>query len=187
MKRITDDRGLLPYGAPVALSKWQHAQVKKERDELSFEQVCAGARETVERKMRGQKLTGKPRLRIFPRKTAPEAGNWYVLYVGRWFIRCKSWENLVRRAAYGPWTKMPSEYTPYRKPNRSRSGELCYPNGEVVLQLTDVRRDRDGRVVSGAVVNGAWDLRADHAEGVFWSTAFPERRYGTDLFIGWAK
>lgn len=115
MSRFVDDLGrVLPGALPMRGNRAAWAQITRERKAITFENVCALATQVVAKKLSYAKTAEKPRLRILPRKDRTGEGNWYVLRAGRWYIRSKTWNGLVRRAAYGPWSRMAHEREAYK-------------------------------------------------------------------------
>lgn len=133
MRRLTDDKGLLLHGRPTDRSGpafW--AQINRERKTLPIAAVEQAAVEHIARKMARQNLPGKPRMRIFPKRNGQ--GFWYVLYVGRYYIRASTCSSVIRRAAYGPWSDMGSQRRAYAPPKRAGRAE---PE-----ELADVKNDK---------------------------------------------
>lgn len=164
------------------------ARENQRRKELPENEVRHLAARQIERRL-GWGKTGdkKPRLRVFDQ---PRGRIRFVLYAGRYFIRATTWERLVYRAAFGPWSKTPTQFVkrkaprpPCTKPTATiRHGRCGTP-----MLLVGVKRDELGRVLSGWVDNGAWQLVADHEQQVFWSEEYPNRKTSMANFNGWDR
>lgn len=66
-----------------------------------------------------------------------------------------------------------------------KTATILRSSSELAMQLSGVKRDKLGRVVSGFVENGGWHLSADHGERVFWSDNYPDRKTSMADFKGW--
>lgn len=165
------------------------AQLNRERKATPPEELRKLAKRQVARRLTLSKSDEKKaRLRVFPH---PRSGIRFVLYAGRWFIRAQTWERLVFRAAFGPWTKTPPQVTKQRKaprpPCTKPTATIRHASSDRPMQLTSVKRDGHGRVVSGYVENGGWQLSADHERQVFWSDEHPELKTCMANFNGWDR
>lgn len=90
------------------------AQENRRRQQLPEREVLRLAAAQVERRLTwGKSGEKKPRLRVFDTKSP--GGIRYVLYAGRYFIRARSWERVIYRAAFGPWSKTPPQITKQRR------------------------------------------------------------------------
>lgn len=78
-----------------------YAQESARRKDLPQAELEQAAREGVAVRLGLTPGQSRPRLRVF---SPPRASIRYVLSVGRWFIRARSWHGLLARAAFGPWT-----------------------------------------------------------------------------------
>lgn len=165
------------------------AGIQARRKQMLQADVLRLAAQQIERRLAwGKSGEKKPRLRVFDQ---PRGQIRFVLYAGRYFIRATTWERLVYRTAFGPWSKTPPEFTkrkgprpPCTKPTAAirHSGK-----GSTAMLLVGVKRDELGRVVSGWVDNGAWRLVADHEQQVFWSEEYPNRKTSMANFKGWDR
>lgn len=165
------------------------AGIQAKRKQMPETDVLRLAAQNIERRLAwGKSGEKKPRLRVFD---APRGRIRFVLYAGRYFIRATTWERVIYRAAFGPWTKTPPQVTKQRKAPRppcTKSTATIRPGrcGTPML-LVGVKRDELGRVLSGWVDNGAWQLVADHEQQVFWSEEYPNRKTSMANFNGWDK
>lgn len=78
-----------------------YAQESARRKDFPQAELEQAAREGVAVRLGLTPGQSRPRLRVF---SPPRASIRYVLSVGRWFIRARSWHGLLARAAFGPWT-----------------------------------------------------------------------------------
>lgn len=91
------------------------AQENRRRQQLPTEEILRLAAVQIERRLIwGKSGEKKPRLRIIDAKS-PD-GIRYVLLAGRYFIRARTWNRMLHRAAFGPWSKM----APQAKAGRNR-------------------------------------------------------------------
>lgn len=171
-----------------AKAYWANMQAQRKR--MPQADVLRLAAQQIERRLVwGKSGERKPRLRVFDK---PRGGIRFVLYAGRYFIRATTWERVIYRAAFGPWTKTPPQVTRQQKakrpPCRKTTATIRHGGeGSTAMLLVGVKRDELGRVLSGWVDNGAWQLAADHEEQVFWSEEYPNRKTSMANFKGWDK
>lgn len=165
------------------------AQEHQRRKRLPEAELSRLAAQQIERRLAwGKSGEKKPRLRVFDQ---PRGRIRFVLYAGRYFIRATTWERLVYRAAFGPWTKTPPLVLQGKKRVRpvctSTKARIRHASSDRPMLLSHVKRDERGRVVSGYVENGSWWLSANHDQQVFWSDEHPELRTCMANFIGWDR
>lgn len=164
------------------------AQEHQRRARMPEAELSHLAAQNIERRLAwGKTSEKKPRLRVFDQ---PRGRIRFVLYAGRYFIRATTWERLVYRAAFGPWSKTPTQFVKRKAPRppcTKPTATIRHASSDRPMQLTSVKRDEHGRVVSGYVENGGWHLSADHERQVFWSDEHPELKTCMANFRGWDR
>lgn len=133
----------------------------------------------------------------------------YVVIMRKHYLAGARMDTLLEKLAlFGGWRRMDTCKGPAKRafgPRAGTSGERAKPKapwppcrkttatirhggeGSTAMLLVGVKRDELGRVLSGWVDNGAWQLVADHEEQVFWSEEYPNRKTSMANFKGWDK